>query len=497
MATRGIDFEQFSALIAELVQEDALGQPPDTNDSEEVTLVYTWSVLMLLRLDQEYASYEDFTRERAQYHKTTDPVMRSIWLLLTPHQRSVFGAFVNLSHVLQRGAPSRKRGRDDDGDNGDLAIVKYQTGPGRERREALEKVQFMMEEMLPEIRTEIVKEMALRPMMKFLVTSKASMELVTRVFPLFVQRDIMANLDYESFDDAAAVVNLRKLMKAFMAKFAPDGRRFWHQRGLTVEEREWFTAEASLVGFPLNDADTFEIYKDVFIDLLVLGVPRDVTPFQLYREVMEYVARQMWSEYASAIHKAQVIGRRGCVWIAFSTPVHGHIFDVRFAPIDRTNYNDPFSFGTRELRVLSGDPEIERLIAPLRDFYRARDRIFPRVVQRVVYDSDEDEEEVSLVRDKADEEEEARVFQDSMLNLLYGLSPLLTMMVEEQAKNKSVETWYLALDTNAHKQTPEKYAKRSTALAAAAQASQSSRTLTLKGNMAQTSLGHLFTGWKL
>jgi hypothetical protein len=413
-------------------------------------------VLSVLRLDQDYSSYEKFETERRQYHKAADSVVRSIWLLLTPGQRSVFGALVTLSHAL-----TRKRGRDDEADSG-LAVVKYRAGPGRERRAALETVQFMMDEMLPEIRREIAKEMALRPMMRFLRASKASMALVSGVFPLFLQRDILANLDYS--DEGMARV--RQMGAAFRAKFAPDGRRFWYDRELSADEREWLVSELAQIGIGGQTAETIRIEKNIFSDLLVFGVPTDATPFQLYREVMEELARSLWSVYRDAQFSAsRDVGRRGCVWVAFSTPTHGHLFDVRFTPSQVTDYNDSVNYGVRELRVLTGDPAMERLFAPLREFYLARDRVFPKLVP-VEYD-DSDEDEMQLESDEGDVAAEKTAFQDSMLNLLYGLSPLLTMTVEVQKEAAPVETWYAALDTNGRKRAPEAYAKRSTAVAAA------------------------------
>jgi len=67
MSSSGIDFDAFARLIGELVEDGTLGQPPDTNDDEDATLVYAWAVLGVLRLDQDYRSYEEFVTERRQY----------------------------------------------------------------------------------------------------------------------------------------------------------------------------------------------------------------------------------------------------------------------------------------------------------------------------------------------------------------------------------------------------------------------------------------------
>jgi hypothetical protein len=471
MATRGIDFERFETLLEQLVSEGVVGQPPETNDDGDATLRYTWALLSVLHLDQDYSSYEKFETKRRQYHKAADSVARSIWLLLTPAQRSVFSALVTLSHAL-----TRKRGREDDDDGS--AVVKYRAGPDRERRQALETVQFMMDEMLPEIRREIAKKMALRPMMRFLRASKASMKLVEDIFPFFVQRDIVANMDYER-----GLTRFREVGREFMATFAPDGRRFWYERGLSANEREWLVArfrQNALVPIP----ETQEFPRSIFFDLAFIGVPRDIAPMRLYRLVMEEVASNMWIFYHAAELNSRYsnVGRRGCVWVAFSTPTHGHLFDVRFSPSQETAFDDPVDYTIRELRVLTGDPEVEHLFAPLREFYLARDRVFPKLVpeRRDPDDSDSDEER-RLRIDHVEVSAEKTAFQESMLNLLYGLSPLLTMTLEVQKEAAPVETSYVALDTNGKKYTPDEYAKRSTAVAAAASLDTNKRMLTLQG----------------
>jgi len=460
MSSSGIDFDAFARLIGELVEDGTLGQPPDTNDDEDATLVYAWAVLGVLRLDQDYRSYEEFVTERRQYVQAKNPIMRALWLVLTPKQRSVFGALTHLSRVV-----AHKRRRDED-DDGGRALVKYQAGPGRERRQALEKVQFMMDEMLPEIRRAIAEEMALRPMMRFMMTSKASKVLVEDVFQLFLQRDILANLDYEH----AELVKVAAVGRAFMAEFAPDGRHFWRTRDLNPEEKEWMLAELKKVGVLSEDTEELPAWdNDMLRNVLLFGPPSDVTPFRIYREVMETIASSIWGAYP----RWNVV-RGEVIWVSFSTLTRGHLFDVRFARTARETYGEPVALTTRELRVLTGNEDIQRLFAPLRDFYRTRGRVRPSLVIPVYHEADpddsDDEDEMYLTTDPVEDAEEASVFMNSMLNLLYGLSPLLTMTVETQPEQGPIKVVHVALDTNGFQYTPEQYAKRSTAVAAAAAA---------------------------
>ena len=85
-------------------------------------------------------------------------------------------------------------------------------------------------------------------------------------------------------------------------------------------------------------------------------------------------------------------------------------------------------------------------------------------------DDSDDEDGTYFTADPVEEAEEASAFKNSMLNLLYGLSPLLTMTVETQPAQGPINVVHVALDTNGREYTPEQYATRSTAVAAAAAA---------------------------
>jgi hypothetical protein len=455
-----IDFEQFERLLRRLSEAGVIGQLPETNEDKEVTLRFAWSVLIALHMDQELSSYDKFKDKRQAAFNALDTPAHSIWLFLTPAQRSMFATLVTFYNLLQtRGL---KRLRDDEDEDNDDEAVKYQRRGMRERARVMREAEFMFDELLPELRELVLSHMPLRPLLRFMATSTRSHAVGERVFRTLFYRDIVANIDrndanYEQgFNEDPMLFG--RFLRTLVSRLGPDGNYFF---GPVLTEDETATLKTTLVevfGITPRDEGLSEFHHMIPILVrLKYVVPKGFSLFQLYRTVMEKLADTMHEQYLEASEIARYMSKTSCVWVSFSTPRHGHLFDIRFSPTKENDIvfgdnDDPINLGSREFRALTVDPEAERGFAPLRDFYASRNRVFPNVVPLMG----------DLYSGAGEQKLEEEAFRNSILNLLYGLSPLLTMTIEAQNVGKPTTIKYLAVDTNGMLYTPEQYAVRST-----------------------------------
>lgn len=440
-----VNLDEFEQLLQQLFEAGAIGAPPvpssDGALDKEATLAYTWAALNTLDLASGYVSYQQFAEARGRHFGPTDTPMRAIWRLLTPPQRSAMAAIVTTVRLL--GRRGLKRVREGEGEN-----ARYATA-----------ATFMLTELVPEMQDAITRQLPLRPLMRFLSTDRQRRSMLERYGRALFARDILANLDYTLHDEVDR--GLAAIASAFVRRF---GANRLHDRFLNPVESAYFKVLLDRTFGQTEVRRRFDYLNYLSFPggllNLTVAIPTNVPAFTLYRETMTYVAHQMLAAYNMACSSAR--HATDAYLIQFSSP-RGALFDIRLRAMRYgTAERDVVPFGFRQFRSLTADDEAERLFAPLRDFYASHDPVYPTVAW---YSAGESDEESAFDEDVEVATQEARAFLNAVFNLLYGLSPLLTMRREYLPSDPAdaAHVAYIALDTRGEWYDADKYARRSTA----------------------------------